>query len=121
MGGLSSWRLMEKWPALAPPSSPANTAGESARGWHIQFTEASAVTSATERWSLSRLWRSMGRACSPISQARRRSASRASTWATTRGLSSRAWARLGPDPTLSPKSGPVSRAKASSSVTSSPV
>ncbi len=78
------------------------------------------VTMARVRWSESMEWRSMGTASAPASHAVRSSQIRASRLATSSVPSTRYAARVSPSPTLTPTSGPVSVAKASSSVRSSP-
>ena len=92
----------------------------SGRGWQSQVTRASGVTSATVLPSASSAWRSIGTAFAPASHSRRLSCRRASSRATSSGPSTRWVANVGPRPTLMPRSGPVSRLKASSSVRSSP-
>ncbi len=104
-----------------PPTSSAKIGALSGRGWQSQVTRASGVTSATVLPSESIAWRSIGTALAPASHSRRISTSRASSRATSSGSSTRSAAKLAPGPTLMPRSGPVSRLNASSSVTSSPM
>ncbi len=111
---------MEKCPALSPPSRSANTAGASGPGWHSHVSLASGVSSATERSLASIEMRSMGGACWPYNQLRRSSSRNASMVATSSVSSMRYSASVSPSPTFTPRSGPVSRANAFSSVTSSP-
>jgi hypothetical protein len=97
------------------------SAGESARGAHIQTTRPEDVSSATVRWSLSIASSSMGVASEPAAQSWRSSVSLASSFATSCVSPTRNDAPVAPEPTLMPTSGPCSRSKASSSVTSSPM
>ncbi|SUA41437.1 Uncharacterised protein [Nocardia africana] len=111
---------MVKCPAAGPPSRWAKTAAESGSGWQNQLTVPSGVSSALERGEASMVSRSMRGADAPASQVRRSSSRNARALATSSVLGTRYSARLSPSPTLMPISGPDSRAKAFSSVTSSP-
>ena len=107
---LGSGRIANE-PAGGPPSSSANTAGESARGWHSQETRPSGVSRATVRWSESSVCRSIGGAESPSSHERRQLEQIGEEPGDGVGVGTRNRGGRVAGPTLMPTSGPASVAK----------
>lgn len=110
-----------QYPAVSPPTIDANTDGESGRGAQSQQRSPFGLTSAIAEPFASTDRSSSGGAFPPLIHADRRSATRASRWATNSGSSTRNAAVVSPQPTFTETSGPRRTAKASSSVWSSPM